>query len=59
MCFKPSRAEQERESARRQESHPHRRERPTWRNTRPRGNQPTHRPDVERSVERFEALLGR
>lgn len=32
---------------------------PTWRNTRPRGNQEPHRADLERSVERFEMLLGR
>jgi hypothetical protein len=32
---------------------------PTWRNTRPRGNQEPHRQDLERSRERFEALLGR
>ena len=32
---------------------------PTWRNTRPRGNQEIHRQDLERSRERFEALLGR
>jgi hypothetical protein len=32
---------------------------PTWRNTRPRGNPETHRQDLERSRERFEALLGR
>ena len=32
---------------------------PTWRNTRPRGNQEVDRRDLERSRERFEALLGR
>jgi hypothetical protein len=32
---------------------------PTWRNTRPRGNPEPDRRDLERSVERFEALLGR
>jgi hypothetical protein len=32
---------------------------PTWRNTRPRGNPETDRRDLERSVERFEMLLGR
>jgi hypothetical protein len=32
---------------------------PTWRNTRPRGNPETDRQDLERSRERFEALLGR
>jgi hypothetical protein len=32
---------------------------PTWRNTRPRGNPEPDRKDLERSRERFEALLGR
>jgi hypothetical protein len=32
---------------------------PTWRNTRPRGNPEPDRRDLERSRERFEALLGR
>jgi hypothetical protein len=32
---------------------------PTWRNTRPRGNPQPDRQDLERSRERFEALLGR
>ena len=32
---------------------------PTWRNTRPRGNQELHERDHARSVERFEAVLGR
>jgi hypothetical protein len=32
---------------------------PTWRNTRPRGNPAPDRRDLERSRERFEALLGR
>ena len=32
---------------------------PTWRNTRPRGNPDTDKRDLERSRERFEALLGR
>ena len=32
---------------------------PTWRNTRPRGNPELDRQDLERSRERFEALLGR
>jgi hypothetical protein len=32
---------------------------PTWRNTRPRANQEVDRGDLERSRERFEALLGR
>jgi hypothetical protein len=32
---------------------------PTWQNTRPRGNQEVDRRDLERSRERFEALLGR
>ena len=32
---------------------------PTWRNTRPRGNPETHERDLARSVERFEAVLGR
>jgi hypothetical protein len=32
---------------------------PTWRNTRPRGNQDVHESDHARSVERFEAVLGR
>jgi hypothetical protein len=32
---------------------------PTWRNTRPRGNPEPDREDLERSRERFEALLGR
>ena len=32
---------------------------PTWRNTRPRGNQEPDLQDVERSEERLEALLGR
>jgi hypothetical protein len=31
---------------------------PTWRKTRPRGNQEIHRPDLERSTERLEMLLG-
>ena len=31
---------------------------PTWRNTRPRGNQELHERDHARSVERFEAVLG-
>jgi len=32
---------------------------PTWRNTRPRGNPEPDRQDLQRSRERFEALLGR
>jgi hypothetical protein len=32
---------------------------PTWRNTRPRGNPEPDKQDLERSRERFEALLGR
>jgi hypothetical protein len=32
---------------------------PTWRNTRPRGNPATDKRDLARSVERFEAVLGR
>jgi hypothetical protein len=32
---------------------------PTWRNTRPRGNPQPDKQDLERSRERFEALLGR
>jgi hypothetical protein len=32
---------------------------PTWRNTRPRGNPEPDKRDLERSRERFEALLGR
>jgi hypothetical protein len=32
---------------------------PTWRNTRPRGNQELNERDHARSVERFEAVLGR
>ncbi|MGH2713468.1 MAG: hypothetical protein ACRDM7_06210 [Thermoleophilaceae bacterium] len=32
---------------------------PTWRNTRPRGNPEIDKRDLERSRERFEALLGR
>jgi len=32
---------------------------PTWRNTRPRGNPATDERDLARSVERFEAVLGR
>ena len=32
---------------------------PTWRNTRPRGNPEPDRQDLERSRERFAALLGR
>ena len=32
---------------------------PTWRNTHPRGNQELHERDHARSVERFEAVLGR
>jgi hypothetical protein len=32
---------------------------PTWRNTRPRGNPEPDQQDLERSRERFEALLGR
>jgi hypothetical protein len=32
---------------------------PTWQNTRPRANQEIDRRDLERSRERFEALLGR
>ena len=32
---------------------------PTWRNTRPRGNPEPDRRDMERSRERWEALLGR
>jgi hypothetical protein len=31
---------------------------PTWRKTRPRGNPEIHRPDLERSTERLEMLLG-
>jgi hypothetical protein len=33
-------------------------EQPTWRRTAPRGNQEIHRPDMERSTERLEMLLG-
>ena len=32
---------------------------PTWRNTQPRGNPATDERDLARSVERFEAVLGR
>ncbi|MBN1528889.1 MAG: hypothetical protein JW895_07490 [Thermoleophilaceae bacterium] len=32
---------------------------PTWRNTRPRGNQQVDERDHARSVERFQAVLGR
>jgi hypothetical protein len=32
---------------------------PTWQNTRPRGNPEPDKRDLERSRERFEALLGR
>ena len=32
---------------------------PTWRNTTPRANQQLHERDHARSVERFEAVLGR
>ena len=32
---------------------------PTWRNTSPRANQELHERDHARSVERFEAVLGR
>ena len=32
---------------------------PTWRNTRPRGNPEPDKRDLQRSRERFEALLGR
>jgi hypothetical protein len=32
---------------------------PTWRNTRPRGNPETDRPELERSRARMEAVLGR
>jgi hypothetical protein len=32
---------------------------PTWRNTRPRGNPEPDERDLQRSRERFEALLGR
>jgi hypothetical protein len=32
---------------------------PTWRNTRPRGNQEPDRRDLNRGVERLEMLLGR
>jgi hypothetical protein len=32
---------------------------PTWRNTRPRGNQTPDRRDVERGVEKLRTLLGR
>jgi hypothetical protein len=35
-----------------------RQEQPTWRKTTPRGNQEIHRPDLERSTERLEMLLG-
>jgi hypothetical protein len=39
---------------------PDRRERPPiWKNTRPRGNPEPDRHDLARSVERFQALLGR
>ena len=31
---------------------------PTWRKTSPRGNQEIDRPDMERSTERLEMLLG-
>jgi len=37
----------------------HREQPPTWRNTRPRGNQELDERDHARSVERFEAVLGR
>lgn len=32
---------------------------PIWDNTRPRGNPDTDRHDLERSIERLEAVLGR
>jgi hypothetical protein len=51
----PPRNERPQGRARRDTSEPL----PTWRNTRPRGNQETHKQDLERSRERFEALLGR
>ena len=37
----------------------HREQQPIWRNTRPRGNPALDRRDLDRSVERFEAVLGR
>ncbi len=43
---------------RNEEQHP-REQPPTWRNTRPRGNPETHQRDLARSLERFEAVLGR
>jgi hypothetical protein len=59
MCYKRSEAEREvtrlQETERREQ---HRRPEP-WRNTKPRGNQEPDRHDLERSVERLEALVGR
>jgi len=51
------RAEGRRHSA--EARHDHHEPLPTWRNTRPRGNPDTDQRDLERSRERFEALLGR
>jgi hypothetical protein len=39
--------------------HDRREQPPTWRNTSPRGNQEIHERDHARSVERFQAVLGR
>ena len=48
------------EKATERAAYPDRRERPpTWRNTRPRGNPELNERDHARSVERFEAVLGR
>jgi hypothetical protein len=55
-----TKTERDRKSRARTPSTPEAREPvPTWRNTRPRGNPEPDRQDLERSRERFEALLGR
>jgi hypothetical protein len=61
MCFKPNRADGREKLDRweKERGHEGRTRDPVSRNVRPRGNQDPDARDLKRSVERFEALLGR
>jgi len=62
MCFKPEREAGQEKLRRWEREREERGDTPASqpaKNTSPRGNQDTHSRDLETSVERFEALLGR
>ncbi len=56
MCFKHGRTDRNKEARRRLAERPTEKPRQT---TRPRGNAPIHDQDLQRSLERLEALVGR